>query len=345
MMELKLNTLYVLTQGAYLHHDHQTVKVEVEQETRLTVPLHHIESIAVFGRVTVSPLMLKMCCDAGIPISFLSESGRLLGRVDAPGSGNVLLRREQYRRADRPQACFEISRAIVAGKIQNARNLLVRGAREVDRAEDAEALRHAARSLAATLALLERSTSLEEVRGHEGDSARTYFASLSAMVRQQRDVFYMTGRSRRPPLDPMNALLSFIYALLLHDCVSALTVAGLDPSVGFLHTDRPGRPSLGLDLMEEFRPLLTDRLALALINRRQVTEKGFKVRDGGAVWMDDATRRTVITAYQERKQDEVTHPLLRQKSRVGLVPFLQARILARHIRGDIPYYTPCVLKS
>ncbi len=344
-MELKLNTLYILTQGAYLHHDHQTIKVEVERETRLTVPLHHLESVAVFGRVTVSPLVLKVCCDAGIAVSFLSQNGRLLARVDAPGSGNVLLRREQYRRADQPAACFEISRAIVAGKIQNARNLLLRGAREADGSEDSEALRQAARALAATLHLLERSTSLEEARGHEGDSARTYFASLSAMVRQQKDIFHMTGRSRRPPLDPMNALLSFLYALLLHDCVSALTVAGLDPSVGFLHADRPGRPSLGLDLMEEFRPLIADRLALTLINRRQVTERGFRVRNGGAVWMDDVTRRTVITAYQERKQDEVTHPLLRQKARLGLLAFLQARILARHLRGDIPYYTPCVLKS
>lgn len=343
MPEVVQNTLYVTTEGAYVHRDGLLLKVEIEKETRLAVPIHHLQSVVVFGHSLVSPGALALCAEHGVPVSYLSLHGRLVARVDAPASGNVLLRREQFRWADDPDRCREISRAIVAGKVQNARTLLLRAAREAADAGDAEALRSAADLLGGTIRDLGRAATLDEVRGIEGDAARRYFEAFPRMIRV-RDGFPMAGRSRRPPLDPVNALLSFLYAILVHDCAAALTCAGLDPSVGFLHVDRPGRPSLALDLMEEFRPLIADRLVLALINRRQVAPAGFAVREGGAVEMDEKTRKAVLAAYQERKQEEVRHPLLDQKTRVGMLPFIQARLLARCIRGDIPVYPPCVLR-
>jgi CRISPR-associated protein Cas1 len=268
----------------------------------------------------------------------------LVARVDAPGSGNVLLRREQHRQADQPAVCAKLAKQFVAGKVRNARQVIQRAARESDVAEDTARLDAASHRLARALGALEPATDCDVIRGHEGDAARAYFEVFSAMVRQGRETFAMEQRNRRPPLDPVNALLSFVYALLLHDCVAALTAVGLDPSVGFLHEDRPGRPSLALDLMEEFRPLVADRLVLSLINRKQVEAGGFVKRDGGAVEMSDATRRAVIEAYQARKQEEVTHPALEQTVRVAELPFLQARLLARCLRGDLPAYPPCVLK-
>jgi len=341
---VRLNTLYVLTEGAYLHRDHLCLIVEVEKERKLSVPIHHVSSVALFGSVMASPGAMELCADAGVALTFLSTTGRLVARVDAPGSGNVLLRREQHRQADQPAACAKLAKQFVAGKVRNARQVIQRAARESDGAEDAARLDAASHRLARTLGALEPATDCDVIRGHEGDAARAYFDVFSAMVRQGRETFAMQQRNRRPPLDPVNALLSFVYALLLHDCVAALTAVGLDPSVGFLHEDRPGRPSLALDLMEEFRPLTADRLVLSLINRKQVEAGGFVKRDGGAVEMSDATRRAVVEAYQARKQEEVTHPALEQTVRVAELPFLQARLLARCLRGDLPAYPPCVLK-
>ena len=341
---VRLNTLYVLTEGAYLHRDHLCLIVEVERERKLSVPIHHVSSVALFGSVMASPGAMELCADAGVALTFLSTTGRLVARVDAPGSGNVLLRREQHRQADQPAVCAKLAKQFVAGKVRNARQVIQRAARESDVAEDTARLDAASHRLARALGALEPATDCDVIRGHEGDAARAYFEVFSAMVRQGRETFAMEQRNRRPPLDPVNALLSFVYALLLHDCVAALTTVGLDPSVGFLHEDRPGRPSLALDLMEEFRPLIADRLALSLINRKQVEAGGFVKRDGGAVEMSDATRRTVIEAYQARKQEEVTHPALEQTVRVAELPFLQARLLARCLRGDLPAYPPCVLK-
>lgn len=341
---VRMNTLYVLTEGAYLHRDHLSLIVEVERERKLSVPIHHLSSVALFGSVMASPGAMELCADAGVALTFLSTTGRLVARVDAPMSGNVLLRREQYRQADQPSACAKLAKQFVAGKIRNARQVIQRAARESDVAEDTTRLDVTAARLANTLGALERSEGLDSIRGHEGDAARAYFEAFSAMVRHQRETFAMRQRSRRPPLDPLNALLSFLYALLLHDCVAALTVVGLDPSVGFLHEDRPGRPSLALDLMEEFRPLTADRLVLSLVNRRQVEPGGFQTRDGGAVEMNEATRRAVVEAYQARKQEEVTHPVLEQTIRVAELPFAQARLLARCLRGDLPAYPPCFLK-
>jgi CRISP-associated protein Cas1 len=344
-MDVQLNTLYVITRGASLHRDHLTVQVKVERQIRLAVPIHQLESVAVFGGVHVTPAVMALCAERGVAVSFHSESGRLMCRVDAPCSGNVLVRREQYRRADLPERRADIARCVVAGKVHNARNLLLRGGREADAADQQATLAAACARLADTLPALATATDVDVIRGHEGDAARVYFESFPALVRQNRETFIPNGRSRRPPLDPMNALLSFLYSLLVTDCTAAAVAAGLDPSVGFLHVDRPGRPGFALDLMEEFRPLLADRLALALVNRQQVKPTGFVTREGGAVQMDEATRRAVLAAYQQRKREEVTHPLLDQKTPVGRLPFLQARVMARHLRGDLPSYVPCVLKN
>ncbi len=344
-MEILLNTLYVVTRAATVRRDHLTLQVVVEKQVRLTVPIHQLESVAAFGGVHVTPSAMSLCAENGVAVSFLTESGRMYARVDAPGSGNVLVRREQYRRADDPTSRAGVSRCVVAGKVQNARNLLLRSARESTVADDQTVLATAAGRLADALPFLETETDVDSVRGREGDAARVYFGAFGPLVRTNREAFTPNGRTRRPPLDRMNALLSFAYGLLCQDCVAACAAAGLDPSVGFLHVDRPGRPGLALDLMEEFRPLVADRLALALVNRQQVKPEGFVTRDGGAVQMDDSTRRAVLAAYQQRKREEVTHPYLNQKVPVGRLPFLQARVLARHLRGDLPSYVPCVPKN
>lgn len=344
-MEVQLNTLYVVTRGASVRRDHLTVRVVIDNQTKLAVPIHHLESVAVFGNVYVTPGAMQLCAEQGVAVAFLTESGRLQSRVDAPGSGNVLLRRTQFRWADLAEHRAAIARALVAGKVQNGRNLMLRSARETTVDADQVQLQRAAARLAETLTALAGAADADAVRGHEGDAARVYFEVFSAMVRHERETFRLENRNRRPPLDPINALLSFVYSLLLQDCVAALVAAGLDPSVGFLHVDRPGRPGLALDLMEEFRPLVADRLVLALVNRQQVKPDGFTTRDGGAVQMDEATRRTVLAAYQQRKREQVTHPLVEQKVTVGRLPFLQAKIMARHIRGDLPQYVPCILKN
>lgn len=343
-MEVQLNTLYVVTRAATVRRDHLTLQVVVEKAVRLTVPVHQLESVAVFGGVHVTPSAMGLCAEHGVAVNFLTESGRLVARVDAPSSGNVLLRREQFRKADDPAARGAVSRCVVAGKLQNCRNLLLRAGRESADAADQSAVGHAAGHLANVIPALESDTDADTVRGREGDAARAYFGAFGAMVRANRAEFTPAGRTRRPPLDRMNALLSFLYGLLCQDCVAACAAAGLDPSVGFLHVDRPGRPGLALDLMEEFRPLLADRLALALVNRQQVRPGGFEVRDGGAVMMDEATRKAVLAAWQQRKREEATHPYLGVKVPAGRLPFLQARILARHLRGDLPCYVPCVPK-
>ncbi len=344
-MDVQLNTLYVTTRGASLRRDHRTIRVFVENQCKLTLPIHGLESIVLFGQQHVTPAALQLCAEQDVAVCFLTESGRLLSRVSAVGSGNVLLRRTQFRWADLPENCSAVARCLVAGKVQNARNMLLRGAREAAEESDKLALDAASRHLAGVLPNLESNADVDAIRGHEGDAARVYFEAFPALIRQQREEFRMNGRNRRPPRDPVNALLSFVYALLLNDCISALSTAGLDPEVGFLHVDRPGRPGLALDLMEEFRHLLADRLVLTLINRQQVRASGFVVSEGGSVQMDDATRKAVLASWQQRKKEEVTHPLLEQKVPVGRLPFLQARILARHLRGDLPSYVPCILKN
>jgi CRISPR-associated protein Cas1 len=343
-VDVHLNTLYVFTEGAYLHRDHQMVRVDVERQKRMEVPIHHLDAIAAFGPVMVSPGLMALCVESGVALTFLNDTGRLVARVDAPRSGNVLLRREQFRRADRQSDCLLLARSFVVGKLHNARNTLLRAARESKQAEDTMALNAAAARLAEHISELPGTPTLDALRGREGDSARTYFAVFRHMIRQQREHFTMTERSRRPPLDPINTMLSFAYALVLQDCVAGLTAAGLDPDVGFLHADRPGRPSLALDLLEEFRTLIADRLVLALINRLQVKPSHFVKRDGGAVEMTCDGRKALVQAYVARKREEMTHPLLEKPVRIGQLPFIQGKVLARHLRGDSGIYLPCIVR-
>lgn len=337
-----LNTLYVMTQGAYLRLDHDTVRVEVERETRLRAPLLHIGGLVCMGDVRMSPFLIHRCAEDGRSVVLLSRAGRFKARIEGPVSGNVLLRREQHIALTDPARTARVARAIVAGKLQNSRGVLLRAAREARTAADGAALRAGADALAELLPLLKDETDLDRLRGAEGEAGRIYFELFDRMVREEREAFAFVRRSRRPPLDRMNALLSFLYAMVRGDCAGALEGVGLDPQVGYLHTLRPGRPALALDLMEEFRPWLADRLALTLVNRRQVTGDDFEVFPGGAVSLTEEGRRRVVAAYQERKQEEVTHRVLDRKMPAGLLPHVQARLLARHLRGDMADYLPQV---
>lgn len=343
-MKHLLNTLYVTTQGAYLSREGETVLVRVEQETKLRVPVHTLGGIVCFGQVLCSPPLMELCGERNVTLSFLSEHGRFLARVHGPVSGNVLLRREQYRRADEEEASAKIARAVVLAKIANSRTVLVRAARDHPDNPNSTALKGAATNLSRILDDLRESVPLDTVRAREGEAARTYFGVFDHLIVAQKEDFFFRERSRRPPLDNMNALLSFIYTLLAHDASSALEGVGLDPAVGYLHRDRPGRPGLALDLMEEFRPFLADRLALSLVNLQQVRGKGFRKTETGAVLMDDDTRKEVLVAYQKRKQEEIQHPFLNEKVALGLLPHVQAMLLARHLRGDLDGYPPFIWK-
>jgi CRISPR-associated protein Cas1 len=343
-MKKHLNTLFVTTQGAYLSKEGETVVVKVDGETRLQIPVHTIGGIVCFGQVSCSPFLMGFCAEKGVGISFLTEHGRFLARVQGPVSGNVLLRREQYRWADDPGRSADMARAFLIAKIANCRTVLQRALRDhADKVEE-EGLRRTVTLLGRCLELCNGETDLDALRGIEGESAHVYFDVFDHLIVAQKEVFRFEERNRRPPLDNVNCLLSFLYTLLVHDARSALESVGLDPAVGFLHRDRPGRPSLALDLIEEFRPFLADRLTLSLINLRQVQEKGFKRMESGAVLMDDETRKAVIVAYQERKQEEILHPFLEDKVTVGLLMHMQALLMARHIRGDMDGYPPFIWK-
>ncbi|WP_117194002.1 type I-C CRISPR-associated endonuclease Cas1c [Rhizobium terrae] len=344
-MKKLLNTLYVTTENASLRKDGENLVAEVEGIERARVPLHMLASVALFGAIFISPALIAACASAGITLVLLDRNGRFQARIEGPVTGNVLLRRAQYRASDRPE---EIVRSIVIGKVANQRSVLMRSLR--DYGEDySEADRTAITFVAGRLARIMRRAELSDetldaLRGSEGEAANLYFSVFDHLIRSPDEEMRWKGRSRRPPLDPVNALLSFLYTLLTHDCRSACESVGLDPAVGFLHRDRPGRPSLALDLMEEMRPILADRLALSLINRRQLRARDFEIREGGAVMMSDEARKAVLTAWQERKKDERLHPFLEDKAPLGLTPYLQAQMLARHLRGDLDAYPPWLWK-
>ena len=341
-MKRLLNTLYVMTQESYLCHEGESVLVKVEHEVKLRVPVHTLGSIVCIGYITCSAPLMHLCAERDVAISFLSENGRFLGRVQGPVSGNVLLRREQYRRADDPEKSAAIARAIVLGKAANSRVVLQRGARDHADKTDAQALTDAAERIGRLMDRLPEGTPLDSLRGFEGDVARTYFEAFDHLIVAQKQDFFFRERSRRPPLDNMNALLSFLYTLLAHDVSAALQAHGLDPQVGFLHRDRPGRPGLALDLMEEFRPMFADRLALSLVNMQQIDGRGFKTTESGAVEMNDATRKAVLVAYQKRKQEELAHPFLNETLTLGLFFQAQALLMNRHLRGDLDGYPPFI---
>jgi len=339
-MRQVLNTLFVMTQGSYLHLERETLKLDVDRETKLRVPMHHIGSIVLFGNVMVSPFALHRCAEDGRSVALLTEQGRFKARLEGPQSGNVLLRRAQHQLLDDEERSIKLIRTIVAGKIQNSRAVLLRGAREAADDDDRTRLRRVAQNLAASLRALPQTANADAIRGIEGQAAREYFDAFTHLIRVNREAFAMNGRSRRPPRDRINALLSFLYALLTNECVSAVESVGLDPQVGYLHVLRPGRPALALDLMEEFRALLADRLALTLINRQQITPNDFEERPGGSVQISDDARRVVLTAWQQRKQDELQHAVLDQAIPLGLAPMIQARFLARFIRREGIDYSP-----
>jgi CRISP-associated protein Cas1 len=339
-----LNTLYVTTPNTSLGRDGETVIVKVEGETKLQVPIHTLGSIVCFGSAHCSPWLMGLCADRHVTITFLSVYGRFVARVEGPVSGNVLLRREQYRRADDPEFSAAIARSIVLAKIANSRTVLLRAARDETDAGNAEALKRATADLANHITGLDEPLPLAGIRGKEGDAARTYFEVFNHLITAQKEDFKFEERNRRPPLDNINALLSFVYTLLAHDVASALEGVGLDPAVGYFHEDRPGRAGLALDIMEEFRAYLADRLVLSLINLKQVKGEGFVKTESGAVTMDDTTRKTVLIEYQKRKQEEITHPFLQEKIAIGLLPHVQAMLLARYLRGDLDGYPPFIFK-
>ncbi len=340
-MKKLLNTLYVTTEGASLRKDGENLVAEVDGAERARVPLHMLGSVVVFGAIYVSPPLIQACAGAGLTIVLLDRAGRFQARIEGPVSGNVLLRHEQYHVSDAPD---DIVRSIVSGKIANQRTVLQRALR--DHGDEIAAERRLAVEIAVKrLGMILQRVGLSDdeadvLRGAEGEAGQVYFGVFNDLIRVPDAEIAFHGRSRRPPLDPVNALLSFLYTLLVHDCRSAAESVGLDPAVGFLHRDRPGRPSLALDLMEELRPVLADRLALALLNRRQIAAKDFVRQDNGAVLLGDKGRKTALQAWQERKRTERRHPFLNEVAPLGLVPYLQAQLLSRRLRGDLDAYPP-----
>jgi CRISPR-associated protein Cas1 len=343
-MKQILNTLYVQTQGTYLRLDHDTLQVEVERKKTFQMPLHHLGGITVFGNVLVSPFLIHRCAEDGRSLVWLTEHGRFKARLTGMTTGNVLLRQAQHAALNDVQKILTIARYVVAGKLQNARHVLMRAAREAKAEADREALYAAAKTHADAIQNAEKVAELDKLRGIEGYAAKTYFGAFTAMVRQNRDTFEFTERTRRPPRDPINALLSFVYTLLANECIAACEGVGLDPQVGFLHALRPGRPALALDLMEELRAPLADRLVLTLVNRGQITPDDFVERPGGAILMAEEARKTLLAAYQKRKQEEVFHTVAETKVPFGLIAHTQTRLLARHLRGDVPTYQPFILR-
>jgi CRISPR-associated protein Cas1 len=339
-----LNTLYVTSADSYLRLDNATLRVMAGEDTRLRVPLHHLQAVICFGHVGLSVPLMHRLAEDGIALVLLDANGRFKARLEGATSGNVLLRQAQHRAAGDADAMLQIARSVVAGKLRNQRQVLLRGAREAKAADDGETLSRAALDLAASLRAVPGAGTLDALRGVEGEAARTYFEALNRLVRTDlRAGFALNGRTRRPPRDRMNALLSFFYSMLMNDCRSACEAAGLDPQVGFLHALRPGRAALALDLMEEFRPL-ADRLALTLVNRGQLTPADFVEREGGAVLLEGDARKAVVVAYQERKQEALTHPLLAESVPLGTLPLIQGRLLARCVRGEAPTYIPYVMR-
>ncbi len=343
-MKKLLNTLYVTTQNAYLFKEGASVVVKIEGKNRLRLPLHTLDGIVTFGAISMSPFLMAACAEVGVTISFMSQYGRFLARVLGPVTGNVKLRREQYRRAESPEKAREMALYMLKGKLHNSRAVLRRFLRDYPEAASRNEVAKGQLRLTNQLQRLDSQPTLETLRGLEGEAAATYFSLFGRLITLGNDEFTFYDRSRRPPRDPVNALLSFVYTLLVHDCRSALEGVGLDPYVGYLHVDRPGRPGLALDLMEEFRSWLADRLVLSLINRQQIRAKQFRRSESGAVLLNEAGRKDLLTAWQKRKQDEITHPFTGERVAIGLLFHLQARLLARCLRSELDGYPPFLWK-
>ena len=341
-MKKLLNTLYVTTQDTYLRKEGETVVVEKEKQVLLRLPIHTLQGIVSFGNVMTSPFLLNLCAERGVCVSFMSESGKFLARVTGPVSGNVLLRLAQMRAYEDKAAKGEIARSFVIGKLLNARNVIMRRIRDHG---ESPLLREAAEKHADVIRRVKDSPpDAERLRGLEGEAGAVYFGCFNELLVAQKEDFAISGRNRRPPTDPMNALLSYLYTLLAHDCRGALEGVGLDPQIGFLHEVRSGRPGLALDLMEEFRAVLADRVALSLVNLRQMGPRDFKTTESGAVEMKEETRKTILQTWQKKKQETIQHPFLEERVPIGLLPHLQALLLARYLRGDLDAYPPYIQK-
>lgn len=343
-MKRHLNTLFVTTAGTYLAKDGDCVQVRVESETRARLPVLALDGIVCFGQVSYSPYLLAHCAENDVTITHLTEQGRFQARIQGPTSGNVLLRRTQYRWADDPGQSAVLARAVLLAKLHNGRLVYRRARRDAGNEDRRARLATVADGLDGIIDLVEQGGDLDRLRGIEGEGGALYWSAFDELITRADADFAFAGRSRRPPLDRVNCLLSFLYTVLAHDVRSALETAGLDPYVGYLHRDRPGRPSLALDIMEEFRPWLVDRLVLSLVNRGQVDAGGFTREDTGGYSMDEETRKAVLTAWQERKQETVTHPFLGEKMPIGMLWHMQALLLARYMRGDLDGYPALLWK-
>lgn len=334
------NVLYIISTDSYLSLEGEGIAIRKEDKVSMQLPLHNLENIVCFNYQGVSPALMGACAERNIGLCFLSPQGRFLARISGKIKGNVLLRKKQYALSEKENDCLPIATSFLLGKIVNSRKVIERALRDHAMLVDVKALAQASAALRQIIKTLPACHSISDLMGFEGSAAKIYFSVFDYLILQQKEDFYFKERSRRPPLDNMNSLISFLYTLLTNEAISALEVVGLDPYVGFLHQDRPGRPSLALDLMEEFRSILSDRLALSLVNRRQITGKGFTKKEGGGILMDEDTRKEVINAWQERKKEEVIHPFLKEKMPLGLIPYVQALLLSRHLRGDLDTYPP-----
>lgn len=343
-MRQLLNTLFVTSEDIYLSLDGENVVANRDGQAVARYPLHTLQGIICFSYSGASPALMGACAGRGIALSFCTPNGRFLARVSGENNGNVLLRRQQYRIADDPTQSCALARSMIFGKLYNSRWSIERTCRDHALRVDGDKLRGVCAQLHGLLPAVAEETSLDSLRGLEGTGASAYFGVFDELILGNKDVFFFRGRSRRPPLDCLNAALSFAYALLSHDCAAALENAGLDAYVGFLHRDRPGRSSLALDLMEEMRPCMADRFVLTLVNNRSLSEKDFTRQDNGAVLLNDAGRKEFLKCWQERKRDTITHPYLGEKIPWGLVPYVQALLLARYIRGDTDAYPPFLWK-
>jgi CRISPR-associated protein Cas1 len=343
-MRKLLNTLYVTTPESYLTKDGQNVVISVKGEEKFRTPIHNIEGIVCFGYMGASPGLIGLCAENNVGLSFASQGGRFLGRFTGKINGNVLLRRRQYRMADNEVNSMNIARVIISGKLANSRNVLQRAIRDHGQVLNMAEFNGSVSIINNNLRSIWRAMNPDELRGYEGEGALAYFSVFGQMILHQKEHFIFNGRSRRPPLDNVNAMLSFVYTLLMHEVATALETVGLDPCVGFLHRDRPGRQSFALDMMEEFRPYLADRLVLSLINRKQISSKGFLRQEPSGILMTDETRKEVISAWQRRKQESMVHPFLNEEVQIGLLPYIQALLFARFLRGDLDNYPVFIMK-
>lgn len=343
-MRKLMNILYVTSPDAYLSLDGENVVVLIKEKEKIRIPLHNLEGIVSFGYTGASPAFMGQCAKRNIALTFLTQNGRFLARVIGESKGNVVLRREQYRIADQTEKSLIIAKNCIIGKVYNSKTVINRALRDHRERIDEERFQLISGQLKESLQLIRCALSLEELRGYEGEAASRYFSVMDDLILQQKRDFYFHNRNKRPPLDNVNAMLSFVYTLLAHDVAAALETVGLDSYVGFLHTDRPGRVSLALDMMEELRPIFADRFVLSLVNKRIINGNGFEKQENGAVIMKDDTRREILRNWQERKQDKIKHPFLEETLEWGLVPYVQAMLLARFIRGDIDGYPPFLWK-